>query len=332
MNFVKPLCTKKFPNAKYSGSAEPEYAIAAGLAYWGRVDIRTRDFVRAVTDFAERKIRPEVAASVGTLYGVLAASIADQVTSIVKTEFEGWKSKRYATVNEMKSGIDRKIKQWIDTNLETQVQADVDTHVAQIGAKLADQIKAIEHEYGIPVGSLGFSLSGLGNMNVDVRFGGIDFTDGVADGLSNIIGVIAGLVTGVVAWVVTPIILGIVLKIVAAISLTLASALFTILVSNPAGWVVLAGIGIAAVAAGGEAKRKVQENVPDWDLPGWVRNLVKTGSIHQQIDDNQSEIRRQVTAALGTKKDLSDKITTALTQAFKESLRANVDSARLLIT
>lgn len=334
MHFVKPLCMKHFPTAKYSGSAEPEFAIAAGLAYWGRVDIRTQGFVRDVEDFAERKIRPEVASRVAGLYSSLSATIADDVTAIVKVEFDGWKSKRYATVNEMKSGIDRKIKQWIDKKLEMQVQRIVDNTVSNIGGKLADEIKELERQFGIPIGSLGasFTSSGLSNVDVDIALSGIDFLDGVADGLGSVIGVIAGLVTGVVAWVVTPIILGIVLKIVAAVSIALASALFTILVSNPAGWVVLAGIGIAAIAAGGEAKRKVQEKVPEWDLPGWVRDLVKKDSIYQQIDGHRGEISRQINAALEQKKDIDEKIVESLTQAFKTSLKAKADQARLLIT
>jgi hypothetical protein len=334
MGFVRQLCVERFPAAMYAGSSEPEYAIAAGLAYWGRLDLRTAGFIKAIDDFVTSMVRPKVTSHVPGIYLRLSEVIADEVTTIVTNEFNGWRSRRYTTVNRMKSGIQEKVQFWLENHLEERVRQIVSDAVADMGTELADEVKGLEREYGIPIGSLGTSFTSvrLRDLDVDVNLGSINFLGGVSDTLGNVIGVVAGLVTGVVTWVVTPIVLAIVLNIVAAISITLASALFAILISNPAGWAILAGVGIAAIAAGGQVKQKVQERVPDWDLPGWVRELVDKDSIHRKIRSHRDDIARPVNAALTQQEDTTTEIIDNLTQAFEVSLMAKADQARQLIT
>jgi hypothetical protein len=334
MRFVRQFCVERFPAAEYAGSSEPEYAIAAGLAYWGRLDLRTAGFIRAIDDFVTSRIRPNVTSHVPEIYLRLSEVIADEVTTIVKNEFDSWRSRRYSTVNRMKSGIEEKVQSWLRIYLEARVRQTVSDAVADMATALADEVKVLEREYGIPIGSLGASFTsvGLRTVDVDIKLGSIDFLGGVSDNLGNVVGVVAGLVTGVVAWVVTPIVLTIILNIVAAVSVTLASALFAILISNPAGWAILAGIGIGAIAAGGQAKQKVQDKVPDWDLPGWVREMVDKDSIHRKIGDHRDDITRHVNAALTQQKDIATTIVDSLTQAFEASLMAKADQARQLIT
>jgi len=335
MRFVRQFCEERFPEATYAASSEPEYAIAAGLAYWGRLDLRTAGFIRAIDEFVTSMVRPKVTSHVPGIYLELSEVIADEVAKIVKNEFDSWRSNHYTTVNRMKSGIEEKVKSWLKNHLEERVHRIVSDAAADMGTALADEVKVLEREYGIPIGSLGASFISVGLRTVDVvdvKLGSIDFLGGVSDNLGSVIGVVAGLVTGVVTWVVTPIVLVIVLNIVAAVSVTLASALFAILISNPAGWAILAGIGIVAVAAGGQAKQKVQEKMPDWDLPGWVREMVDKDSIHRKIDDHRDDIARRVNGALTQQKDIATTIVDRLTQAFEVSLTAKADQARHLIT
>ena len=335
MSFVEPACQSVFPKSRIMRGPEPEYAISRGLAYWGRVDVRTECFSRAIDKFVEENIRPEVAKKVGALYSVIADKIANRVTRIIKNAFDGWKSRKYVTINNMKNGIDRKVKKWIDNQLEKEVIACIAELVLKIGRKLSEQIKLLEEEYDIPIGTLGISFETSGLGKVDLRIDvprDEDYTDGVGDALANVIGVVAGIITGVVTYVVVPIVLGIIVGIIAIVSTTLASILLTILISNPAGWVILAGIGIVAWGAGASTADKIKRKLPDWDLPGWVRSMVGTDSIHQKIDSRRSEISTKVTAALSQDRDLRDKIVDAMTETFMKQLKMKADDARVLIS
>jgi len=334
MSFVEPICKKIFPEARVFKGLEPEYAIARGLAYWGRIEIQTEQFTKDIDQFCLERIRPKVSKQIDSLYDRVANIIADNVIGIVKSAFDSWKNKNLLTVNEMKNHIDEEIQNWIGKNLSQHVSDQVRPVLAKIGSELSDDIKSLENKYAIPIGFLGasFNVFSLEAKRISVGLNSVDLTDGLADGLGNVIGVIAGLVTGVVIYIVTPIILAIIIKIIAIISINLAAMVLGILLTNPAGWIILAGIGIAAVAAGAEAKDKVKENLPNWDLPKWVRGLVKSQSIYSKIEEQHSEIVTQVTSKLSEDHNLREQVIDKIVDIYRRSLEEKSADARMLIT
>jgi len=333
MGFVKEICSDVFPSIAIQRSGNPSFTIANGLARWGRVEIQTDQFAKDIQTFCLKMITPKVSSQIDLMYDKISSNIADNIIKIIKSAFDYWRNRTYYTIDSMKGHIDDDIRKWMDRNLGKCVGEQVGPILASIGKELGDDIKGLELKYDIPIGFLGssFSIASVEANHISVSLGKMDFTDGMADGLGNVVGVIAGLIAGVVIYIVTPIILAIIIKIVAIISITLASIIFSILISNPAGWVILAGIGVAALVAGGEAKKKVEENMPSWDLPEWVRKLVDKGSIHSKIDEQRGEIIRQVTLKLKEDHNLRKQITDKATDAFQRGLEEKAGDARMLI-
>lgn len=145
MSFVEPICKKVFPEARVFKGLEPEYAIARGLAYWGRIEIQTEQFTKDIEKFCLEKIRPKVSNQIDSLYDRVASIIADNIIKIVKSAFDSWKARSYLTVNSMKSHIDDDIHKWIENNLSKKVGEQVEPILAKIGNELSDDIKGLEN-------------------------------------------------------------------------------------------------------------------------------------------------------------------------------------------
>ena len=316
MNFVEPLCTKVFPKAKYVGSKEPEYAIAVGLAYWGRLDIGTMSFMRAVEEFAEQKIRPEVVNNIGTLYDALAANIANEAVTIAKSEFDGWKSRRHLTLNAMKNDVQRQITKWMAGEGKTVVRTIVEQLASKVGSSLTTQIKKLESKYGLPIGSLGGSFSLDAEIRLEATVGRIEprsLTQDISDNIGVTVGIIAGVVTAIIM----------------AILVYILTTLIVPFILNP---LTLAAIVATGLIAKAQASHKMEEVLAELDLPAGVRKLVIADYLYKKLDSCHGEIKAKVLAELKNNNDLSVTIINSMSQALKASLTKKADDARLLIS
>jgi len=336
MDFVRDICKKLFPQASVKLDDAPEFCIAKGLARWGRIEIYTSLFSEDIEQFCLESIRPKVAARIDSLYESIASIIADKVTLIIKRQFDQWKNRNHYTINNMQHHIDREIGNLMkEDNLSKLFSDQIRPILTDIGNELRDDIKGLENKYSVPVGTLGTSFA-LNSPEIN-RFSlgsrtKIDATDGMAEGLGTVIAWIAGILATVVAYVVVPVVLGIVTGIILVISTTLGTIILGILISNPGGWAVLAGIGLVGMAAGGKAKEAVESNMPSWDLPLWVRNLVDAKSVYSKIDGKRSVIVNEVTSKLKGDSKVRQQLVDKITNAFEESLVEKAEDARLLIS
>jgi len=291
MDFIPEICKKLFPQASVIPDDTPEFCIAKGLARWGRIEIYTSQFTKDIEKFCLEAIKPKVAGRIDSLYAGVANVIADKVISIIKNNFDSWKNGTYHTINYMQNCIDKEVNNLMQQNNLSELFSDqIRLILAGIANELSDDIRGLEKKYSIPIGFLGASFDLSSSKINDFSLGpqpDVDVTDGMAEKLGNIVGWISGILASVVTWIVLPIVLGIIIKIVAIISITLASVIFSILLTNPAGWVILAGIGVVGMVAGASAKEAVERNMPSWDLPQWVRNLVSASSVYSKIDEQR---------------------------------------------
>jgi hypothetical protein len=336
MDLVSKICKKVFPQASIKSDDAPEFCIAKGLARLGRIEINTSQFSEDIELFCSRTVRLKVADQIDSLYDSVASVIGDKVISIIKTQFDNWKDRTYHTINSMQQHIDSEIKNLIqEDNLSELFRDQVRPILSSIGNELRYDVQDLEKKYGIPIGTLGasFDLStpGINGFSLGSRTD-LDATDGMTEGLSNIIGWISGILAVVVTYIVGPVILGIMVGIIALISTTLASIILAILISNPGGLVILAGIGLAGYFTGGRAKEVVESNMPSWDLPLWVRNLVDASSVYSKIDQKRSAIVNEVTSKLKEDQDVRRQLIDKITSVFEKSLVEKADTARLLIS
>jgi hypothetical protein len=340
MDFVALECARAFPvaadNQAIVRGYEPAVTVANGLARWGRIQINTDRFAQEVAAFCDREIGPRADKMATSLFDAIAQDIAVEVCALIKEKFDDWKASRIATINDMKRDIAPSIEAHMRQVLPRRIEAHSAPLLASMGSELAQDLKALENRYQIQIGTLSGGLSGSIKLSADksasaVSLGGISWDGGFGGAIGSIVGVISGLVTGVVMLNVVPIVLLVVVKIVAMISLTLGGILFTILTTNPVGWMFLVAILGFSIAMGAEVRSVIESKFQEWNLPGAVRKLVGAENIHREIDKKKDEILKSVSTALQNDAELRQQVVAETSKFFKIRLMANAEDARLLI-
>jgi hypothetical protein len=342
MDFVRKICEQVFPQASVESDKTPEFCIARGLARWGRVEINTSQFSKDVEKFCISNIRPEVAKQIDSLYDSISAVLADKIISIIKHNFELWKSRSHLTINNMKGAIDGEIKYSLqENNLSEIFGQEIKLILDRLSKELRNDIKALESQYSIPIGKLGESFDlksiAIGSISLGNQ-SNIDATDDLMSGLSSILGWISGILATVVAVLVGPTVASITYAILVVILAILGNLVAGILLATPLGWVALAAIGITITVAGKSIKESkeavenaVRDNLPSWDLPIWVRKQIKSNSVYSKIDEQRKVIIKDISSKLKgeekTRQELIDKVTTI----FESSLKAQAEDMKALI-
>ena len=72
--------------------------------------------------------------------------------------------------------------------------------------------------------------------------------------------------------------------------------------------------------------------MPNWDLPLWVRNLVKESSVYSRIDEQRSVISKEVTSKLRGNSNIKLQLVDKITKVFERSLTEKAEEPRLLIS
>lgn len=340
MDFVRESCLKVFPKASIKVDDYPELCIARGLARWGRIEINTNQFSKDIDKFCISNIGPKVASKIDSVYDSIGNSVGTEIIDIIKREFDHWKDRTYDTLDTMQTQIDNAVEAFLkEDNLSQLFREKIRPIVAKIGEDLRDDIKTLEENYKIPIGTLGTSFNlntpKVGQFSIGSR-ANVDAMGGITEGLSTAIGWISGILATVVTYFVGSFILGVVAGIILVISTTLGTLILSILLSNPAGWAILASAGIAGVVSGGKArdraKKYVDDNISTWDLPLWVRKLVNSDSVYSKIDGKRSEIVNEIVSKLKADSDIRQQLTTRITDAFAKSLEEKAKDAKLLIS
>ncbi|NJL09897.1 MAG: hypothetical protein HC908_06060 [Calothrix sp. SM1_7_51] len=343
MNFVKEICQQVFPEASVKSDNTPEFCIARGLARWGRIEIKTSQFSKDIEIFCSDKIKPTVASQIDFLYDAISTVLADKIISIIKHNFDLWKSRKHLTINNMKSAIDSDIKYSLEEkNLSELFGEKIKLMLNKISKDLRNEIKALELQYSIPIGKLGESFDfkniAVGNISLGSQTN-IDATDGLISQFSSIVAWISGILAGVAAYLIGPTVLGIIVGLTALISTTLFSILISFLITNPGGWAVLATFGIlvtASTLAGKKTKESVksviEENLPSWDLPVWVRNIVNSDSVYSKVNKEREGVANQVNSKLKGEEKIRQELIDKITSIFETSLKAQAEDMKALIS
>src|SRR5262249_12720966 len=117
MGFTLKLCEDVFPDARVLRSAEPEFTIAKGLAWAGRVDIKSRAFrdeVEGLLDSGKiqetvKKNRPPLLSS---LAEVLSEKMPDQ---FVLPAFYDWRDGKIPTLAALEPAVEGRLKDWLES-------------------------------------------------------------------------------------------------------------------------------------------------------------------------------------------------------------------------
>lgn len=151
---VGPACEKAFPDANIVRGAEPEFAIARGLAWLGRFEHLHAGFKKAVGELMAEDGPVHVKARKASLdLGArLSPVLVDALTEeCVIPAFREWRSGSVKSLDEIEAVLETKVKAWLGgTDAQDALRPVIDNWFAQLQRDIEQDTDPLCREHGLP--------------------------------------------------------------------------------------------------------------------------------------------------------------------------------------
>lgn len=151
---VLPATKKAFPKARVIRGAEPEFAIARGLAWLGRFEFLHDSFKSEVGALMQPdgEVTERAAAAALSLGETLAPALVDGLTDeCIKPAFRAWRSGTIASLDEVEAALTQSVADWLRSDT---AQARLKPVIGRWFAGLQREIETITdplcREHGLP--------------------------------------------------------------------------------------------------------------------------------------------------------------------------------------
>ncbi len=116
---IAPACEKAFPNARIVKGAEPEFAIAKGLAWLGRFEYLYRSFTKKIEKLVGDggAIHKKASEESKKLAGIIAPVLVDEmIENCLLPSFSDWRAGRIKTLSDIEANLDERLKNWLKSD------------------------------------------------------------------------------------------------------------------------------------------------------------------------------------------------------------------------
>ena len=292
---IRDWCAEVFPEAVVIRGSEPEFSVASGLAYCGKIDEELREFKKDVDALrASNVVEDIVSENIQKLYRKTVDALVDPILKEVALPIADlW---REGTLEKL-SDIDEKLQEGIDDYLHTEEAR----HLLQkpIGEWLKDVSYALEKhtmpiciKHNVPYGALNLnSFLSVSDIDVKVESKDIFAVEEITWLIDGIISIIVGLLCG-------------------------GSGVAMIANGLP-GIIAGAILSIMVLALG---KEKMQDALLNANLPNAVRKLLPKSFFTSRIDHISEDVRNGLLENLA--KEKNDDISGRLIKDISEQIES----------
>ena len=310
MAFTADLCAEVFTEARIVRGAEPEFAIARGLASAGRVELKTIAFREEVELLlTSGKLRQTVEERLPALMSGVASFLAQGLADhTVLPAFRDWQTGRIRTLAELEQTIQPRAVAWLESAEGRQALAQVVTvWFAGLLPSVEKLTDPICDTYRIPHASL--SVPPFLNMThvAPVPGGMVDM------GSMTFLGALGNVVT----------LLGSVI-----IAKILGGGGTALLMHGPLGFLIGLVIGLVTLSLG-------KGIMIDWlkgvELPTMARGLISESRVKTALVEQRSEFEQKIREALMNNLPAFDDLLDSSAESITSALHKAADKAVLLI-
>lgn len=265
MAFFREACAREFPDARVVICPEPEYSIAKGLAYAGRVDKRLADFYADIDAFfSGSEISKAVQDSIEWLTLPMSSALSGRIISdVVLPILDQWKKGEIATIEDMNAPIIKGTTDLLrDPDALPELKPIINDWCKRIFARLQPKIDEICRKHGVDRSSMSLnavhSVTGPDKLNIilETRF------------------------VNALTYVIT-----------ASLSAALCGGTgAALLAEGPLGIIVGAVIGLIVGYVG---KKAVDNSLRTKELPGLIRRFAAAGFRNSIRSDKQRKVIEQ---------------------------------------
>jgi hypothetical protein len=305
---VGPACQTAFPNAKIIQGAEPEFAIARGLAWLGRFEYLHAGFKSAVEALmADGGAVHEKARTASLDLGDrLAPVLIDAMTeACVIPAFSEWRSGKIESLEAVETVLETKVRDWLGgSEAQTVLRPVIDDWFAGLQRSIEADTDPLCREHGLP--AMVLSLDDSRHVS--------QYLDGMSVAAPQVASLESD--TALAGTTISAVIIG---------ALLAKANLLAPLLANPIG-IVIGG----AIAGGGflYGRKALEGKFKGANVPVIARKIMTNGRIRRAAKKQREDMITAVSTAWETA--ASDRFTGELVQTLETALAQRADERAVL--
>ena len=305
---VLPATKKAFPKARVVRGAEPEFAIARGLAWLGRFEFLHESFKSQVDQHT--RIGGEIAAKAETASEGLGASLAPVLVDAIREDcilpaFRDWRTGKTESLDEVEAGLNERVAAWLSSEAaQAALRPVIDVWFAGLQRDIETVTDPLCRDHGLPAMVLSLNDS----QHVAKHLEGLSLS------MPNVGSMESD--TALVGTTLSAILIG---------SLLAHANVFAALFLNPIG-IILGGAMLGGTYLFG--KKAIAGKVRSTKMPIIARQMLTDGRIRSAVNRQRGELIKAVQTAW--QDAASERFTEELTEMLGNALRERADERAVL--
>ncbi len=274
---VAPACKRAFPNAKIVRGAEPEFAIARGLAWLGRFEYLHASFQNAVENLVAKDgpVFEKADAASAKLGDILAPVLVDAlINACVVPAFAQWRSGKIKSLDGVEAVLNEKVQIWLASEeAQSTLRPGIENWFADLQRSIEQITDPLCRDHGLPA----MVLSLDDNAHISKHLEGLSVAAPQVASLEND--------TALAGTTVSAILIGVLLA---------KANLLAPLLANPIGIAVGGAIGFGGFFFG---RKALEGKLRSANVPILARKLMTNRRIRKAANSQRGELIKTVAKA-----------------------------------
>ncbi len=309
MGFTSELCDKVFPDTRVVRGAEPEFAIARGLAGAGRIELKTTAFREEIDSLiASGKARQTIEESLPALLDSVSSFLARALPeAVIVPAFYEWQQGQLRTLTDLEQVVQPRTIEWLASAEGKHKLGEI---IRNWFTRMLPEVERLTNpvcdRYHVPQTAMHLptmlGMEGMTGMPKDM----VD-TESVLGGVSNFVSVLGAiLVTSVLG----------------------GGGGIALLTHGPVGALMLIIIGGVAWYLGKVGMENLLKNM---DMPGFLRSFVSESRVRTALQEKEDEFAKSIRDSLSVNLSAFTKLLDTIHDSITTGLYRGADRAALLI-
>ena len=200
LSVIRDWCREVFPDAVVIAGAEPEFSVARGLAWCGKIDEDIRAFKADVTRLISSPVIEQIVEKhMEELYRIAADTLVEPILeNAALPVFDRWRSGEIRRLSDVNSELQEEITSYLHTDeARALLVQPVTQWLRPVAAELEEYTMPICQRHGVPYGALNLeSYLSLSDIDIQVDARDVFAVNEITWLIDTIISVLVGLLCG----------------------------------------------------------------------------------------------------------------------------------------